>query len=198
MWYPAERVIAVPHDTPIAGWRGKHVNTLRLWSAHAYDPVQLAAFNRGRLCRRHRCARAGRGDLARALPERCTPEGQELRLRQEYFFTSASLQDLIRRHLDEFGTLDNLADHAAVQLNDTHPAVAVAELMRLLVDEHEMSLDAGVANHAGDTELHQSHAIARSAGKLAARPVRPAAAAPSADHLPDQLAHLQETRQPRA
>ena len=72
-------------------------------------------------------------------PNDSTPEGQELRLRQEYFFTSASLQDLVRRHLDEFATLDNLADHAAVQLNDTHPAVAVAELMRILVDDHDFT-----------------------------------------------------------
>ena len=72
-------------------------------------------------------------------PNDDTPEGQELRLRQEYFFTSASLQDLIRRHLDEFGSLDTLADKAAVQLNDTHPAIAVAEVMRILVDEHNFA-----------------------------------------------------------
>ncbi|MGC1973339.1 MAG: glycogen/starch/alpha-glucan family phosphorylase, partial [Pseudolabrys sp.] len=70
-----------------------------------------------------------------------TPEGQELRLRQEYFFTSASLQDMVRRHLDEFPTLDNLAEQAAVQLNDTHPAIAVAELMRILVDDHDFAWD---------------------------------------------------------
>ena len=67
-----------------------------------------------------------------------TPSGQALRLRQEYFFTSASLQDLIRRHLSMHKSLDNLADHAAIHMNDTHPAIAVAELMRLLVDEHGM------------------------------------------------------------
>ena len=139
VWYPAERVIAVPHDTPIAGWRGKHVNALRLWSAHADDPVELSAFNKGDYVGAT-AARARAEAISRVLyPNDATVEGQELRLRQEFFFTSASLQDLIRRHLDEFGTLDNLADHAAVQLNDTHPAVAVAELLRLLVDEHEMS-----------------------------------------------------------
>ena len=139
VWYPGERVIAVPNDTPIAGWRGKHVNALRLWSAHAYDPVELSAFNKGDHVGAT-AARARAEAISRVLyPNDATVEGLELRLRQEFFFTSASLQDLIRRHLDEFGTLDNLADHAAVQLNDTHPAVAVAELMRLLVDEHEMS-----------------------------------------------------------
>ncbi|MGA8422921.1 MAG: glycogen/starch/alpha-glucan phosphorylase, partial [Pseudolabrys sp.] len=74
-------------------------------------------------------------------PNDSTPEGQELRLRQEYFFTSASLQDMVRRHLDEFPTLDNLAEQAAVQLNDTHPAIAVAELMRILVDDHDFAWD---------------------------------------------------------
>ncbi|MGC2010398.1 MAG: glycogen/starch/alpha-glucan family phosphorylase, partial [Pseudolabrys sp.] len=74
-------------------------------------------------------------------PNDSTPEGQELRLRQEYFFTSASLQDMVRRHLDDFPTLDNLAEQAAVQLNDTHPAIAVAELMRILVDDHDFAWD---------------------------------------------------------
>ena len=139
VWTPAETVIAVPYDTPIVGWRGRHANTLRLWSARAADPIHLETFNQGD----HVGASA---DWARAeaisrflYPNDETPEGQELRLRQEYFFTSASLQDLIRRHLDEFGSLDTLADKAAVQLNDTHPAIAVAELMRIMVDEHGLA-----------------------------------------------------------
>jgi starch phosphorylase len=139
LWYPAERVLAVPYDTPIAGWRGRHANMLRLWSARAVTPIQLAAFNRGDYVGAT-AARAQSEAISRFLyPNDSTPEGQELRLRQEYFFTSASLQDLVRRHLDEFATLDNLADHAAVQLNDTHPAVAVAELMRILVDDHDFT-----------------------------------------------------------
>jgi glycogen phosphorylase len=138
-WYPAERVLAVPYDTPIAGWRGHHANMLRLWSARAPAPVQLAAFNKGNYVAAT-AARARAEAISRFLyPNDSTPEGQELRLRQEYFFTAASLQDLVRRHLDEFGMLDNLAEQAAVQLNDTHPAVAVAELMRILVDEHDFT-----------------------------------------------------------
>jgi starch phosphorylase len=74
-------------------------------------------------------------------PNDATAQGQELRLRQEYFFTAASLQDIVRRHLDEFATLATLPDHAAIQLNDTHPAIAVAELMRILVDDHDYSWD---------------------------------------------------------
>ena len=139
VWYPAETVLAMPYDTPIAGWRGRHVNALRLWSARAPSPVQLSVFNRGDLVGAT-AARVRAEAISRVLyPNDATPEGQELRLRQEYFFTSASLQDLTRRHLDEYGTLRTLADHAAVQLNDTHPAIAVAELMRILVDEHDIS-----------------------------------------------------------
>jgi starch phosphorylase len=140
-WYPHETVLAVPYDTIIGGWRGRHANALRLWSARAPSPIQLSALNHGDVVGAT-AARARAEAISRVLyPNDATPEGQELRLRQEYFFTSASLQDLCRRHLEEFGTLDTLADYAAVQLNDTHPAIAVAELMRLLVDEHDMAWD---------------------------------------------------------
>lgn len=139
IWYPAEQIIAMPYDTPIAGWQGRHVNALRLWSARAAHPIQLAAFNQGDI-EGASAARTQAETISRVLyPNDSTPAGQELRLRQEFFFTSASLQDLVRRHMAEFETLDNLADHAAVQLNDTHPAIAVAELMRLLVDVHTLS-----------------------------------------------------------
>ena len=139
IWYPAEQIIAMPYDTPIAGWRGRHVNALRLWSARAANPIQLAAFNQGDI-EGASAARTQAETISRVLyPNDSTSAGQELRLRQEFFFTSASLQDLVRRHMVEFETLDNLADHAAVQLNDTHPAIAVAELMRLLVDVHTLS-----------------------------------------------------------
>src|SRR5581483_2575590 len=126
----------VAHDTAIVGWRGRRVNTLRLWASQALDPIQLEAFNRGdyvgALADRTRAE-----TITRVLyPADSTPAGQELRLRQEYFFVSASLQDLVRRHKQQFGTLANLADKVAIQMNDTHPSIAVAELMRLLVDVH--------------------------------------------------------------
>jgi starch phosphorylase len=139
LWRPGERVLAVPHDIPITGWRGRRVNMLRLWSARSTTPIQLSAFNRGDYAGAD-AARARIEAISRFLyPNDTTREGQELRLRQEYFFTSASLQDLIRRHLDDFPTLENLAQEAAIQLNDTHPAIAVAELMRILVDEHDFN-----------------------------------------------------------
>ena len=137
-WDPAESVNAVAFDTPLAGWRGRHVNTLRLWSARATDPLRLEDFNRGD----HVGALADRVRLeaiSRVLyPSDETEAGHELRLRQEYFFASASLQDLLRRHKSQHGELASLADHVAIQLNDTHPAIAVPELMRLLMDEHGM------------------------------------------------------------
>jgi starch phosphorylase len=136
VWRPAETVEAVAFDTPVVGWRGKHVNTLRLWSARAPDPLRLDAFNAGDYV-------GAQADQMRAesiskvlYPSDSTPAGQELRLRQEYFFASASLQDLIRRHMKQSGDIRKLSDKVAIQLNDTHPAIGVAELMRLLVDVH--------------------------------------------------------------
>ena len=140
-WSPAEAVEAMAVDTPVVGFRGKRVNTLRLWTARAFDEIRLDAFNAGD----HAGALAGQvraETLVRVLyPADSTPAGQELRLRQEYFFSSASIQDIVRRHVQYFGDVRTLADKAAIQLNDTHPAVSVAELMRLLVDHHELPFD---------------------------------------------------------
>ena len=140
-WTPHERVIAMAVDTPVVGWRGKRVNTLRLWTARALDPIKLDAFNAGdhigALAEQNRAE-----SLTRVLyPADSTPAGQELRLRQEYFFSSASLQDILRRHMQYHGDIRTLADKAAIQLNDTHPAVSVAELMRLLIDHHDLTFD---------------------------------------------------------
>jgi glycogen phosphorylase len=139
IWHPAETVLAVAHDTLFVGWRGRHANPLRLWHAQAPSPIHLSTLDQGDVVGAT-ATRVRAEAISRVLyPNDATPEGQELRLRQEYFFTSASLQDLTRRHHDEFGTLETLDQHAAVQLNDTHPAIAVAELMRILVDEHAVA-----------------------------------------------------------
>ncbi len=134
VWHPDETVQAVAYDTPIVGWKGRHVNPLRLWSARAVDPLRLDVFNSGdHVAALTEQARAE--TISKILyPSDETPAGQELRLRQEYFFVSASLQDLIRRHLRIYGDIRSLPDLAALQLNDTHPSIAVAELMRILVD----------------------------------------------------------------
>ena len=140
-WIPAEQVEASAYDTPVVGWRGKRINTLRLWTARALDPIQLDAFNAGDHV--GALVEEARADaLVRVLyPADNTPAGLELRLRQEFFFTSASIQDIVRRHIQFHGDVRTLADKAAIQLNDTHPSVAVAELMRLLVDSHGLEFN---------------------------------------------------------
>jgi len=137
-WHPDETVMALAYDTPVIGAEGKHVNTLRLWSARAFSPMKLDEFNRGDHVGALR-ERVHTEAISRVLyPSDETAAGQELRLRQEYFFASASLQDIVARNAD---ALDQLAERVAVQLNDTHPAIAVVELMRLLVDEHGFDWD---------------------------------------------------------
>ena len=140
-WQAAEQVYAVGSDMAIPGWRAKHVNTLRLWSAKPHQTFNLSQFNVGNYLEA-----AAHEVLAETLsrvlyPDDSTPQGRELRLKQEYFFTSASLQDLVRRFLATHTDLRALPDFAAIQLNDTHPAIAVPELMRLLVDEHGLAMD---------------------------------------------------------
>lgn len=142
VWRPHDHVMAVAFDTPIVGWRGARVNTLRLWSAQPVDPILLDKFNSGdHVGALEESSRAEA--ITRVLyPADSTPAGQELRLRQEFFFSSASLQDIVRRHLQQFGELKSLPDKVAIQLNDTHPAISVAELMRILIDVHELKWDA--------------------------------------------------------
>lgn len=139
-WRPSEYVVAVAYDSPVVGWGGTRVNTLRLWSARPAAPMQFTDFNRGHY--QDAFAEQVRAtSISRVLyPDDSTPAGQELRLKQEYFFVSASLQDLVRRHLMQHGTVASLPKSVAMQLNDTHPALAVAELVRILVDDHKFVL----------------------------------------------------------
>jgi glycogen phosphorylase len=141
VWRPAESVRAVAYDTPIVGWRGVYVNALRLWSARAADPMRLDVFNLGdHVGALSEQARAEA--ISKILyPSDATPAGRELRLRQEYFFVSASLQDLVQRHCRSYSAIYTLPDHAAIQLNDTHPSIAIAELMRILIDLHNVPWD---------------------------------------------------------
>ncbi|OJU02323.1 MAG: glycogen phosphorylase [Rhizobium sp. 63-7] len=141
VWKPAERVIAMAYDTPVVGWRAKRVNTLRLWTAQPIDPILLDAFNAGDHIGALRESNKAEA-LARVLyPADATPAGQELRLRQEFFFCSASLQDILRRHLQQYEDFTSLPDKVSIQLNDTHPAVSIAELMRLLIDVHNLDFE---------------------------------------------------------
>ncbi|SMF29657.1 starch phosphorylase [Tistlia consotensis] len=141
-WHPAETVIAVAYDTPVPGWQGRWVNTLRLWSAKPTREFELQAFNRGDFLGAATPAVLAE-TISRVLyPDDSTPQGRELRLKQEYFFTAASIRDILQRFERRHGDLAALPDKVAIQLNDTHPAIAGPELIRLLVDERGLAFDA--------------------------------------------------------
>ena len=141
IWHPAESVQAVAYDTPIVGWRGAYVNALRLWSARAADPMRLDVFNLGDHVGAQTEQTRAEAISKVLYPSDATPAGRELRLRQEYFFVSASLQDLVQRHCRSFSSIYTLPQQAAIQLNDTHPSIAVPELMRILIDLHNVPWD---------------------------------------------------------
>jgi glycogen phosphorylase len=138
-WTPAERVVAQAYDFIVPGHGTERVSTLRQWSARAEGAIDFQMF-----CRGDHLA-SGRNRLAADLlnwvlyPDDSTESGRELRLRQEYLLVSASLQDILARHLKERGSLHDLGRRNAVHLNDTHPAIVPLELMRLLIDEHGMA-----------------------------------------------------------
>ena len=137
-WNAAEAVEARAYDYVIPGHATERVSTLRLWKAGAPAQIDLNAFNSGDYARAAEFKNRFENISWVLYPNDSTPAGRELRLRQEYFFVSASLQDILFHHLEEHPSLANLADQVAIHLNDTHPAIAVAELMRLLCDEHGM------------------------------------------------------------
>jgi starch phosphorylase len=141
-WVPAETIHALAHDFIVPGHGTERVSTLRKWQALADRPIDFAAF-----CRGEHAAAAQHLLSAEALnwvlyPDDSTPAGRELRLKQEFFLVSASLQDMLERHLREHDEVATFGHHNAVHLNDTHPALAPAELMRLLMDEHGLDWEA--------------------------------------------------------
>jgi starch phosphorylase len=139
VWRAAAEVAAKACDMVIPGHGTQKVSTLRLWKAVAPAHIDLNAFNTGDYARAASVKNEYENISWVLYPNDSTPAGRELRLRQEYFFVAASMQDLLARHLDENPSLANLADKVAIHLNDTHPAIGVAELMRLLCDEHGMA-----------------------------------------------------------
>jgi glycogen phosphorylase len=161
-WLPAEDVQAMAYDTIVPGYGTQATNTLRLWSAKATEEMNLKAFNQGN----YFAAVEGKThseNVSRVLyPDDSTPSGRELRLRQEYFFCSASLQDLVHRYLRTHKGFDALPDKVSIHLNDTHPVLAVPELMRLLVDEHAVPWDTAwaltqrVFSYTNHTLMHEA------------------------------------------
>jgi glycogen phosphorylase len=134
VWTPADAVQGVPHDVPIAGYRNNTVNTLRLWAAKSSREFDFALFNSGDYVRAVEGKNATEVISKVLYPNDNFHQGRELRLRQEYFFVACSIHDILQRHLRARRSLETFADKVAIQLNDTHPAIAVAELMRLCVD----------------------------------------------------------------
>ena len=144
VWTPEDAVIAKAYDTPVIGWQGKWANTLRLWGAEPLSAFDLAAFNKGDFQ-----GAAAPEALARTIsrvlyPDDTTAPGKELRLKQEFFFTAASLRDILRRFSAEHSELSALPSRVAIQMNDTHPAIAGPELVRLLHDERGMAFEQAV------------------------------------------------------
>ncbi len=140
-WHPAEVVRGVPHDTPILGYRVDTCNLLRLWRAQAVETFDFAAFNVGNY---HEAVeqKVTSETISKVLyPNDVSPQGKLLRLKQQYFLVSCAMQDMLRSHLRYGGTPETFHLRWAAQLNDTHPAVAVAELMRLLLDDHGLDWD---------------------------------------------------------
>jgi len=161
-WHPSETVFARAYDMPVIGWQGGWANTLRLWGAHPTEHFDLERFNAG-----DHTAAAAPEALARTLsrvlyPEDTTDTGKELRLKQEFFLTSAALQDILRRFLTEYDDLALLPQKVAIQLNDTHPALAGPELIRLLTDVHGLDWDtakriaSGCLNYTNHTLLPEA------------------------------------------
>ncbi|WBU52177.1 glycogen/starch/alpha-glucan phosphorylase [Paracoccus sp. SCSIO 75233] len=141
IWHPEESVIAAAYDMPVIGWRGRWANTLRLWSGKAVGEFDLARFNRGEYI-----AAGAAESLARTIsrvlyPDDSTEAGKELRLKQEYFFTAASVRDIMRRFASQGEAIAKLPERVAIQMNDTHPAIAGAELVRVLLDDFGQDFD---------------------------------------------------------
>jgi glycogen phosphorylase len=140
-WIPRMEVVGVAYDTPILGYGVANVNLLRLWRSQAPESFDFQSFNQGDYYGAVN-AKIEAETISKVLYPNDEPEaGKELRLKQQYFFVSCSLQDMVRLHLNTVGSLDSFHEKFVAQLNDTHPAIAVAELMRLLLDEHGMAWD---------------------------------------------------------
>lgn len=138
-WVETEEVIAIAYDQVIPGFDTDATNTLRLWSAQASNEINLGKFNQGDYFAAVEDKNHSENVSRVLYPDDSTYSGRELRLRQEYFLVSATVQDILNRHWLLHKTFDNLADKIAIHLNDTHPVLSIPELMRLLIDEHKFS-----------------------------------------------------------
>ncbi len=158
-WVDTKTILGVPHDIPTAGFGTKTVNLLRLWASKSTEDFDLAAFNRGGYFEAVREQTSGETVSKVLYPNDKTENGKELRLMQQYFFVACSLRDIIRRHFrNPANSWDNFAAKVAVQLNDTHPAIAVVELTRILVDEENMGFE-DAWRIVGQTFAYTNHTL---------------------------------------
>ena len=160
--YSGQTVKAVPYDMPIFGFRTENVGTLRLWQAEPVKEFDFDVFNKQDYLEASK-EKIYAEDISRVLyPNDDTDEGKKLRLKQQYFFSCASLTDIIKKHKARYGTLDNLADYISVQLNDTHPVISIPELIRQLVDNEgftfEKALDMAkrIFNYTNHTVMQEA------------------------------------------
>ena len=186
-WVPDRVVRGVAYDVPILGYRNGTANLLRLWKAEATESFDFDAFNQGDYWRAVD-QKVDSENITKVLyPNDELVKGKRLRLEQQYFFVSCSLQDMIRIYRQRGGDdLSHFHEKYAIQLNDTHPAVAVAELMRLLVDVHGMGWDEAWEITRRHVRLHEPHPASRGAREVEGGDVRLGPAAPSRDRLRDQ------------
>ncbi|SIQ36566.1 glycogen/starch/alpha-glucan phosphorylase [Pseudacidovorax sp. RU35E] len=161
-WVGTHDVLAIAYDTIIPGYGTQATNTLRLWSARATEEIDLSAFNRGNYFEAVETKNHSENVSRVLYPDDSTLSGKELRLHQEYFFCSASVQDLVRRYLRTHTGFDQLHEKVSIHLNDTHPVLAVPELMRLLVDEYNVGWDEAwaqtqkVFSYTNHTLMHEA------------------------------------------
>ncbi|MEG2074035.1 MAG: glycogen/starch/alpha-glucan phosphorylase, partial [Angelakisella sp.] len=151
-------VNAVPYDMPVIGWGGKTINTLRLWQSEAIEEFDLESFNRQEYGKAWAQRERAEAISAVLYPSDDTEEGKALRLRQQYFFAAASVGSLVRRHLAQGRSISDFGKYNAIQLNDTHPVVAIPELMRILCGEHCLSVEEAFGI-VSDTFAYTNHTI---------------------------------------
>ena len=159
--FNGQTVKAVPYDMPVFGCKTKHISTLRLWQSEAINEFDFALFNQQKYTEAS-LEKNSAEDISRVLyPNDDTREGKKLRLKQQYFFCSASLQDITKKHLERFGTLENIADSITIQLNDTHPVISIPEFIRIMMNngmnfEKAFSIAVKVFNYTNHTVMPEA------------------------------------------
>ena len=159
--FNGQTVKAVPYDMPIFGCKTNHISTLRLWQSEALNEFDFNLFNQQKYTEAS-LEKNSAEDISRVLyPNDDTREGKKLRLKQQYFFCSASLQDITKKHFDRFGSLDNISDSITIQLNDTHPVISIPEFIRILVNsgmefERAFAITKKVFNYTNHTVMPEA------------------------------------------